>query len=453
MRIIVIGCGKIGHDLIGALVNEGHEIIVIDKNLSVIEEIVSIYDVMGIQGHGANYEIQIEAGVAKSDLTIAVTSSDELNIVCCMMAKKIGTHHTIARIRDIEYFNYLTFMKEQLGLSLVLNPEAETAKEISRILRYPTATKVETFAKGRIDLVEIKLGTDNPLIGIALSELYHNYKTKILICTVKRNKDIYIPDGNFILKEHDSIYITASREQLQLFFSAIHLQRKKTKNVMIIGGGITTYYLSRELKTNHIQIKIIENNLETCQLLSDLLPFTTIIYGDGTNHELLEEEGIANMDACVTITGVDEINVMSSLYATSKQIPKVITKISRHHLEPLLDSIGVDCAVSSNQVSVNHIIQYVRAKENSRKRGNHISTLYLLVKDKVEAIEFSINKSTNYLNIPLKNLKLKTNLLIAGIVRNNKLIIPDGESFMKLNDKVIVVTTNKYLKDLEDILG
>jgi len=451
MKIVVIGCGKIGYALVKSLSEEGHEIVVIDQDVEAIEDIVSVSDVLGIHGHGANYDIQVEADVKNANLTIAVTNSDELNIVCCMMAKKMGSRHTIARVRNTEYFKYLQYMKEQLGLSLMLNPEAQTAIEISRILRFPSALKVEAFAKGGVDLIELKIKNDSPLIGLSLAAIYPKFKVKILVCTIKRDDEVFIPDGNVVLQENDAIYLTASKDQMQLFLEAIGSKKKQTRKVMIIGGGRIAYYLAKELQNSNVQITIIEQDLAKCESLSENLPFVTVIHGDGTDHELLDEEGLLTTDACVALTGFDEENVVISLYAESKNVHKVITKVSHIRLDGLLDSIGINCVVSSNVVSVNHITRYVRAMVNS-KRSNSIVTLYNLVNNRVEAIEFSVTEAADYLDTPLSELKLKNNLLIASIIRNRKLIIPDGKSTIQLNDKVIVVTTNKYMKHLEEIL-
>lgn len=451
MKIVIVGDGKVGSTLTEYLSNEGHDIVLIDNRPRVIEDALNSYDVMGITGNGASYSVQMEAGVNKAGILIAATSSDEVNILCCMIAKKIGARHTIARVRNPDYFHQLTFMRDQLGISMMINPEFEAANDISRILRTPSAITIEPFAKGRIDLAQIKITPDSPLADMSLSKISHTWAPKILVCAVQRGEnEIYIPGGNFVLKAGDKIYFTASHSELNTFFKELNIFRHKIKNVLLIGGGKIAYYLAQQLIEMNMRVTIIEQDQDRCLELSGALPKAMIIHGDGTEHDLLQEEGIGNMDACVTLTGIDEENIILSMYARSQQVHKVITKINKISFHSIVESLGLESIVSPKYTTANHIVSYVRAKQNSR--GSNVQTLYKIVDGHAEALEFLVTEKTTFAGVQLKNLRLKKNLLIACIVRRNHLIIPGGDDTIEVNDSVIVVTTNQYLDDLNDIL-
>lgn len=450
MKIVIIGSGKVGSTMIEHLENEGHNIVVIDKNLEKVEEVVNNYDVMGICGNGALYDIQMEAGVNKCDLFIAVTSSDEVNLICCMVAKKIGAKHTIARVRDTEYSSQLEFMKESMGLSMMINPERSSANEIARILRFPSALKVETFAKGRVDLAEVKVRPKSKLIGVSISNLSKKFKAQVLICALQRGDEVYIPNGDFILEEGDKIHITASHRNLERFMISAGIFERKIKSVMIIGGSRIAYYLSKQLTELGIEVKIIDHDMETCRYLSQYLPSAEIIHADGTEQSILLEEGIEDVDACISMTGIDEENVIISMYALSCGVSKVITKVNRPSIMNMLESIGLDTFISPKDITANKIVRYVRAKGNKVEAG--VETLYKIIDRQVEALEFIASKNTSFIGVPLKKLETKPNLLIAGIMRKNKLIVPNGDDFIEAKDIVIVVTTNQSLTNLEDIL-
>ena len=451
MQIVVIGCGKVGKTLIEHLAIEGHDIVVIDTNQNNVEDIVNSHDVMGICGNGAIYDIQMEAGVNKADLFISVTSSDEINLISCLIAKKIGAKNLIARVRNPDYASQLSFMRDGLGISMMINPEKAAADEIARILRFPSALKVDTFAKGLVDLAEIKIRKKSKLVGVSLSDLNRRFKTSVLICALQRQHHVYIPDGRFSLEEWDKILITASHKDLEKFMISAGIYERKIKSVMIIGGSRIAFYLSKQLAEIGIKVKIIDNDRVTCERLSALLPKADIICADGTDQDILLEEGIEYVDACVSMTGIDEENVIISLYASKCNVPKVITKVNRLSIINMLESIGIESVISPKDITANEIVRYVRAKANKVDGG--IETLYKIVDKKVEAIEFIANKNISFLDIPLKRLKTKDNLLVAGIMRGNKLIVPSGDDFIKAGDSVIIVTTNSFLTSLEDILA
>ena len=450
MQIVVIGCGKVGRTLIEHLAIEGHDIVVIDNNPKNIEDIVNSYDVMGICGNGAIYDIQMEAGVNKADLFISVTSSDEVNLISCLIARELGAKNLIARVRNPDYASQISFMRDGLGISMMINPEKAAADEIARILKFPSALKVDQFAKGLVDLAEIKVRNGSKLVGVSLSDLNRKFKTSVLVCALQRQQNVYIPDGRFSLEEGDKIHITASHRDLENFMVSAGIYERKIKSAMIIGGGRIAFYLSKQLAEIGIKVKIIDNDEKTCERLSAVLPKADIIYADGTDQDVLLEEGIEHVDACVSMTGIDEENVIISMYASKCNVPKVITKVNRLSIINMLESIGIESVISPKDITANQIVRYVRAKANKGDSG--IETLYKIVDKKVEAIEFIANKNVSFLGVPLKKLKTKDNLLVAGIMRGNKLIVPSGDDFIKAGDSVIIVTTNSFLTSLEDIL-
>lgn len=450
MKIIIVGDGKVGATLTEHLSKEGHDVVVIDQDPQVVEEMVNQYDVMGISGNGASYSVLMEAGANKANLLIAATSSDELNILSCMVSKKIGARHTIARVRNPEYSQQLVFLREELGLSMVVNPEMETATEICRALRFPSAINMETFARGRVELAEIKVQPDSILNGQPLFSLPDRLRVKILVCAVQRDGEIVIPDGNFVIQTGDKIHVTASHAELAAFFKVMGIYKQKARSVLIIGGGKIAHYLALQLLDAGMQVKIIEHDRQRCHELSDWLPKATVIHGDGTDQSLLLQEGIDTVDAVVSLTGMDEENILISMYAQTQKADKVVTKINRLSFLDMLGNMGLDTIVSPKTIAANRIIRYVRAMHNSD--GSSVQTLYKLVGGQVEALEFVVSENAKFTGIPLKDLKTKQNVLIACIIRGGKPIIPQGSDTMEPRDAVIVVTANQYLRDLSDIL-
>lgn len=451
MKVVVIGTGKVGRNIVEATRQEGHEVVIIDKKADVIEDIIDQYDVMGIVGNGASYDILMEAGVSSADLVIATTSSDEVNILSCLVAQKIGAEATIARVRSIEYSNQLPIIRDGLGITMPINPEGETANEITQILNFPEAIKVESFANGNVDLVELCIPSDSPLVGESLISIYQTYQIKVLVCAVVRGDEVIIPTGSFTFQAKDRIYITAnSRSTLRTFFNKSGLQELKLKSVMIIGGGKISAYLGKELLKNKFKVKILEEDYNRCVELSAILPGATIIHGDGTDQNVLTEEGMDHTDAIVCLTGSDEENIIVSMYANQKNIKKIITKINKSSLVGIMESVSLASVVSTKELTSSKIISYIRSVNN--KRGSNIITLHKLVNNKVEAIEFQVKTNKKFLDKPLRELKLKKNILIAAIIRNQEVIIPSGNDSIQLDDKVIVVTTNQFLKDLNEIV-
>lgn len=449
MYIIIVGLGKLGSTLTKQLSTEGHDIVVVDPDNSVVSSTVDAYDVMGICGNGATYEVLKEAGAAKAKLIIAATGSDELNILCCLFAKHMGTENTIARVRNPDYAGQSQFLRNDLGISMTVNPEYETANEISRIIRFPSAANLDSFAGGRVEIARVRIHSDNPLCDMPIHEMRKKTKAKVIICAVQRNDSVFIPSGDFVLHCDDVISITGTRAELSSFMKQTGVYKQKIKNVMIVGGGRIAYYLAKLLSDTGRNIKLIELKDERCRHMSDMLDDVTVIHGDGTDQDILEEQCIDGQDALIALTGIDEENIIVSMYAESKGVNKVITKVNRHSYS-ILNDIGLETVVSPQIVAGNLVTRYVRALHNSA--GNsQIQTLYKLVGGKVEAAEFIVPEDAGYINIPFKELELMPNLLIGCIIRNGKIIFPGGDDVMKANDSVIVVTAGRIIEDLHDI--
>ena len=452
MQIVIVGLGKVGRALTEQLTAEGHDIVAIDCDAGRTEDIMNVYDVRGVAGNGACYDVQQEAFETGADLLIATTSSDEINMLACLVAKKIGTRHTIARIRDPEYERQLRIMRGELGLSMIINPEKATAREIARVLRFPSAIKLERFCRGRFELIEYRLNPGNPLIGMALSDLYRNIHVKILICAVARGRDIVIPGGSFTLQEGDKIYPTATPRDLGDFFRRLGIFKARANNVMVVGASSMAYYLIKELRDIRMHITVIDSSAERCRLMSERLPGVLVIHGDAADSELLNEEGLADMDAFVALTGLDETNIILSMYAAQGDRCKVVAKVNRPSFAELATANGMlDSVVSTATVTSESILQYVRAMQNSL--GSNIKALHRVVGGRVEALEFIVGSKAPYVNIPLKDLPIRQEVLLAGIVRQNgQAIIPSGSDTLQPGDDVVVITTGAHINDLRDIL-
>jgi len=451
MNIIIVGCGKIGTTLLSSLVAEGHDVTVIDNNPNVVSEVTNIYDAIGVCGNGADCEILEEASADKAELVIAATDSDELNMLSCFMAKRLGTEQTIARIRNPEYNDRsLGFIRQQLDLSMAINPELMAAKELYSLLKLPSAAKVETFSVRNFEIIELKIKADSPLDGMKLSDLRNKYKEQFLICAVGRGDEAYIPDGNFVLKSGDKIGLTATRSEISKLLKSLGLLRKQAKNVMILGGSKTAFYLAKMLTAAGNSVTIIERKKSVCDALGESVPKAVIINGDGADQELLLEEGIKSVDAFVALTGMDEANILISSFASSQNVPKVIAKVNRDELIPLAEQWGLDCIISPKKLIADKLVQYARALHNSQ--GSSVETLYKLMDDKVEVLEFSVKPDFPMIGIPFKDLKTKPNTLFAGIMRERKTLIPSGNDVLLAGDKVVVLAANQRISTLSDIL-
>ena len=450
MNIIIVGCGKVGSILAGQLSQEGHDISIIDTNDQVVKEFSNSYDAMGVVGNGASYTIQKEAGIENAHLLIAVTGSDELNLLCCLIARKAGNCKTIARVRNPIYNKEIGFIKEELGLSMAINPEYEAAREITRILRFPSVIDINTFNKGKVELLTFKVEKNSILHNMKLAEMDNKLKCNILVCIAEREEEVIIPNGDFIIKVNDKISISASHDEATAFFVKIGMINNPVKNSMLIGGADISYYLARNLLENGVSVTMIEKDLKRCEQLSELIPEAMIINGDGTDKELLMEEGITQAESFASLTGIDEQNVLLSLYARSKMKGKIITKVNRIAFDEVIDNLDLGSIIYPKYITLYYILQYVRAMNNSI--GSNVETLYKIKKDKAEALEFYVNEGSKLVGIPLEELKIKDNIIICSIRRKGKVITPKGQDCIKVGDHVIIVTTNVGLHDLSDIL-
>ncbi|MDR1770957.1 MAG: Trk system potassium transporter TrkA [Hungatella sp.] len=450
MKIIIVGCGKVGVTLAEQLNNEHHDIMLIDKNADVINSVTERIDVMGVVGNGAVYKVQMEAGIQETDLLIATTNSDELNMLCCMIAKKAGDCHTIARIRNPEYHSEINYIREELGLSLAINPEMAAAMEISRLLRFPSAIKIDTFAKGRIEILKFRVPDHAILHNMKVREVLTALHCNVLICAIEHGSEVIIPSGESVMTAGDKISFIASPAEANEFFKQVGIDNNTIRTAMLVGGGKITYYVAKLLENTKINVKILEQNMERCNELSELLPRAMVIHGDASNQELLLQEGIGQIDAFASLTGFDEENIMLSLYAASQSKAKLITKVNRIAFENVIDSMNLGSVIYPKLITAETILQYVRAMQNSM--GSNVETLYKIVADRAEALEFRVANEPSIVGIPLETLELKNNLLVAFINRNGHFISPRGKDTLEEGDRVIVVTTVTGLNDLKDIL-
>ena len=450
MYIVIIGLGKVGQLLTQYLSNEGHDVVVIDQNHQKVEDVVNQYDVLGISGHGANYDILMQAGVDHADAVITVTASDELNILAGLICKQQGTKYTIARVRNPDYSHQKDFLRDQLGFSMIINPEAEAANEICRIIMFSSAMKIDTFAKGKIELIELRIKQSGRLDGLKLSELSHVTKALVLICAVRRGEEVIIPNGDFKLSYQDHIYVTGSHKNLSRFCVDAGFLSETIKHVTIIGGSKIAFYLARHLSALGIKTKIVERNHQRCLELSQRIPYSVIIEADGSDKDILLEEGIGKSDALVCLTGLDEENIVLALLAKELGVKKSIAKVNRLNLNSVIDKMNIDSIVDPKSIVASQIIGYLRAQSNHDKETS-VQTLYKIVNDQVEALEFIVNDKTKYLNQPLMKIDFKKNILIAAILRNDTMIVPNGHDTLQAGDRIIIITAHTRLQNLNDI--
>lgn len=449
MKIVIIGAGKIGVTLADQLLREGHEITVVDESKDALDA-VGTMDVLAVQGNGIAQETQEEAGIPDADLAIAVMSTDEQNLLACLIAKKLGVGSTIARVRNPEYSSGIRLVKDDLGLSMALNPELASAAEIARILRAPSAIKIDTFSRGRVELHKVRLPENSPLDGMKLAEL-GRMQSGVLICAVERgDSDVFIPSGTFELKAGDRINFIAKPKIAAKFFPKLGIKTSPVKHVLLLGGGRISYYLAKLMLDFGASVKIIESNKETCNSLAEQLPGASIVHGDATNEHLLAEEGISKMDAVASLTGIDEENVFMSLYVRSVTDAKIVTKINRPTFSDIIKSMDLGSVFHPRYIAADHIVRFVRAKQNSL--GSNVETLYKIVGNKAEALEFRATAKSAVCGKPLMELRLQPDLLIGAINRGGKILTPGGRDTIEPGDTVIVVTTVTGLNDLDDIL-
>ena len=450
MNIIVVGSGKVGCTLAEQLTAEGHDITIIDIDPLKLQNISEVLDVLCVVGNGTSYHVQKEAGVEKADLLIAVTNHDEINMLSCLIAKKAGNCKTIARVRNPEYYQDIGFIKEELGLSMAINPEKAAAAEMARLIQFPSAIEVDTFAKGRVNLLRFCITENSILNGLKLSESSQKIGNDALICIVERNNNVIIPDGNVTLYANDIISIIIPLQKVSSFFKKIGIKSKAIHSVMLAGGGTTSYYLSEILLKTDFRVKIIEPNRERCLILSELLPKALIINGNTNDQRLLSQEGIEDIDAFVSLTDTDEENILISLYTNKISKARLLTKIDNISFEEIVNTLPIGITIYPKNITAEYIIKYVRSMQNTN--SSNVETLYRMVDNKVEAIEFIVGQNSTLTNIPLERLKTKDNLLVCSIIRNGATITPNGQNVLKPGDNVIIVTTHLGLSDITDIL-
>lgn len=452
MKIVIIGDGKVGFAIAKQLSQEGYDLTIIENKPQVLNLTLDVLDVVGVQGNGGDYDVLKEAQVNQADLVIAVTSSDEINIISCLMAKKMGADHTIARIRNPEYVKGLRILKEDLGLSMQINPEQTAAREIVRSLSFPNSIKVNSFAKGRLELAEIRIREENSLAKKTVHHIDKSLKSKVQFVSIKRGDTVLIPTGNTVVELNDKVMLTGSTKQLKRFLSEIGIIQKRTVHeIMIIGGGKITFYLIPMLLDMGIEVKVIEKKEERCMALVENFPQITVIHGDGTDHELLLSESLREMDAFIALTDIDEENVIISMFAHNHGVPKVLPKVNRVSLGFLLEKLGLENTITPKNLVTNQIIQYVRAMQNTL--GSNVESLIKIVDDRVEILEFRVRNNCSFINKQIKDLKLKEGILISYIIHKGIPQIANGNSIISLGDTVIITSHLQGLRDINDVLA
>ncbi len=452
MRIIVVGDGKVGHTLASELIREGHDVVIIDQSEDVLKRNEDTLDALCIHGNGANASTLLEAGADKADILISATASDEINMLCSLISKRLGTNYTIARIRDPEYNESLSLLQRELGIDMTINPERATAQEISRVLRFPFASNIEPFAKGRVELVEFQARTEDIIVGHPLKEqssLLHGMP-KVLYCAVERDGVVHIPNGDFVIQPGDRVHVAAEMVTVTHYFRFIGRTAKPIKHVMLLGGGRISYYLAKMIEKMGIRTSLFEIDPRKAKQLSEALPNTDVIEADGTDREQLEQEGISDMDVFVALSDRDEENLMTALYAKRVGVPKVIAKSNRYAYTDVVRDLGLDTLVCPRTITCNTALRYVRARVNGG--GTSVEKLYRLVDGKTEALEFVARKEDPYIGIPLKQLRLREGTLVAIILHRGKVIVPFGDDVINEGDHVVIMSTAGGIRDLNEVI-
>lgn len=450
MKIIIVGCGKVGETLAEQLGGDGNDITVVDLSAEKIKDITQRFDVMGVVGNGATNTTLAEAGIESADLLIAVTESDELNLLCCVIAQKSSNCRVIARVRKPEYSTESEYLQKEFGLDMVINPEYAAAEEISRVLRFPIATKIETFAKGRVELMTFKLPEDNKIVGMSVKDVIAKLKCDILVCTVERGDEAYIANGNFVFQGLDLVSIIASPQNAADFFKKIGYKKHSVKDVIIVGAGDITHYLTNLITRSGISVKVVENDIVKCEEFSAAHRKAIVINGDETDQELLVEEGIVSSDAFVILSNNDEENILLSLFAKNASRAKLVTKINRSEYDDIIKHLDLDTVIYPKNITSDMIVRYVRSRKNTL--GSNVETMYNIIMGKVEATEFLIKSGSPIINTPLSELHLKDDVLVAAILREGSVIIPRGQDMIKDGDAVIIVSKHLGLHNVSEVL-
>lgn len=450
MKIVIVGAGKVGELLSAEFTSAGHDVLLIEEKPRVLEQVMEHTDISGIVGNGASYDIMMEADVGQADFFISVTRVDEVNMVAAIMAKKLGAKYTIARIRNPETYRSFSFFEQSLGISMMINPELEAAKKIASELEFPFARNVDSFANNLVNVVSVAVEEDSALIGMSLIEFKKRFQS-ILVCIIESGRETIIPRGGAVIREGDIITVTGTRSDLERLYDALGTRHERVKSCMIIGGGRITHYLLKMLQNTGTQVKVIERDEEEAQKLSFAYPSVSVIHADGSDKNVLDEEGISGYGALISLTGIDEENVIISLYASTQGVGKTITKVNRTQILASLGEMGLQSIVTPKQLISDRIIRYVRGVENSQ--GSNVEALHRMADGQAESLQFVIKKDSRVIGIPIKSLSLKPNINIAYIIRGGKPIFPGGEDCILTGDRVIIITTQMGFDDIDDILA
>ena len=452
MRILVVGDGKVGHVLAEHLTREGHNVVIVDIDEEALQRSEDTLDVMCIRGNGANAKTLIDAGAQKADIIIAATASDETNMLCCLVAKRLGTQYAIARIRDPEYNESLNLLRHELDIDMAINPERATAQEISRLLRFPFANNIESFARGRVEMVEFRAQEHDAVVGRPLREIAAKVHgiPQVLYAAVERDGNVIIPGGDFVIEPGDRVHVAADVVTITEYFRFLGKNSLRVKDVMILGGGRIGYYLAKMIAPMGVHVSLIEINEKKANRLSEALPDVNVIYGDGTDQELLEQEGLTQMDAFIALCDRDEENLMTGLFAARQGVPKVVVKNNRVAYADIISSMGLDSIVSPKSITCAHILRYVRARVNGG--GTKIEKLYRLMDGKAEALEFVARPNDSYIGVPLRELHKRPNTLVAVIVRAGRVIVPFGNDHIEAGDNVVIIACESGIGDLNEVI-
>ncbi len=451
MKILIVGCGKVGRNIASELIEEGHDIVLIDKNSKVVEDVSNALDVLGVIGDGASYNTLIDAGIKDADVLLAVTNSDELNLLCCLFAKKAGNVKTIARVRNPIYNDEIGYIADELGLAMIINPEISAAREIAKLLRFPSAIKIDSFEKDKLDILSFVVNEKSDLVGKKIMDSPVISNEQVLVVGIERGDEAIIPNGHTVIEKGDKLSVCTTDYRVNELFHNIGVPTSRIKSVMIVGASGVAYYLSKMLISSGIEVTLLEADAKRCKEIAELLPEVTIINGDATDQKVLEEENIEDYDAFISTTGMDEENIILSMYASKFEDIKVITKINRLNYNQLINGMNLGSIIVPKQITAESIIRFVRAMDNSQ--DNEIETLYQILNGKAEAISFKIKEESAVTEKNLLESKFIDNTLIAAIIRGRKIITPSGKDKFKVGDSVVIVTTHLGLNDITDILA
>lgn len=452
MRIIVIGAGKVGYVLAQHLIAEEHDVVIVDENDEILERCQDSLDAMCVRGNGANAKTLLEAGVDRADVVIAATAGDEVNMLACLISKRLGAKYTIARIRDPEYNESQMLLQNEMGIDVAINPERATALEISRLLRYPFAGSVETFARGQVEMIEFRAQEDDCFVGIPIREIFSRVSglPRVLFAMIERDSEVVIPNGDYIIRPGDRVFVSGDMISITNFFRFLHRDTLKIRSVMVLGGGKISYYLAKMILPLGMHITMFELNPEKARNMSELFPKADIVLGDGTDQDLLEEQGLTQMDAFISLSNRDEENLMTGMYASRCGVPKVIAKNSRMAYSEILKDLGLDSVISPQVITCSTILRYVRSRENSK--GTKVERLYRLLDGKAEAMEFIAREGDKYIGIPLKDLRSTKGTLVSVIVREGRIIIPFGKDTVEVGDHVVILSCVSGISDLNEVI-